>query len=94
MTKECAVIINNDAVTVVKFDEKEIQFPSIHRKAKTVFVKFDNGSYSIVSKVNDETKDSAVQTQTQKKSRINSRKTTNEISNGLEQNSKVAENSD
>lgn len=50
MIRECKVILNNDAVTVVKFDNKEIQFPSIHKKKDTVFVKMDNNSYSIVDK--------------------------------------------
>ena len=63
MTKECEVILNNDAVTVVKFDGKEIQFPSIHKNAKTVFVKVDNGTYSIVGKMENESKDSGVQNQ-------------------------------
>ena len=63
MTKECEVILNNDEVTVVKFDGKEIQFPSIHKNAKTVFVKVDNGTYSIVGKMENESKDSGVQNQ-------------------------------
>ena len=33
MTKQCPVILNNKAVTVVKFDNIEIQFPSIHKDA-------------------------------------------------------------
>jgi hypothetical protein len=54
MTKECKVILNNDAVTVVKFGEISIQFPSIHREVDTVFVKADNGRYSIVDKMEEE----------------------------------------
>lgn len=48
MVKECLVILNNDAVTVVKYDDKNIQFPSIHKDAKKVFVNYENGKYSIV----------------------------------------------
>ena len=59
MTKECPVILNNSATTVVKYGEVMVQFPSIHRDATTVFVKNDNGAYSIVdsmeSEVNKET---------------------------------------
>ena len=87
MTKECEVILNNDAVTVVKFDGKEIQFPSIHKNAKTVFVKVDNGSYSIVNKIDNESKDSGTQVQTQKKPRTY-KKTTNVTDNGSDENAK------
>lgn len=54
MTKECNVIINNDAVTVILFDDIEVQFPSIHAKAKKVFVKYEDGKYSIVDKLSDD----------------------------------------
>lgn len=56
MTKVCDVIINNEAVTVVKFDDKEIQFPSIHKDVRAVIVKNDNGKYSIVDKMENESK--------------------------------------
>ena len=49
MIKECPVIENNDAVTVVRFDGNDIQFPSVGQEgAKTLNVKFENGKYSIV----------------------------------------------
>lgn len=48
MIKECNVLINNDVVTVVRFDGVDVQFPSIHRSAKTVRVCYSNGKYSIV----------------------------------------------
>lgn len=48
MVKECLVILNNEAVTVVKFDDKNIQFPSINKDVKKVFVNYENGKYSIV----------------------------------------------
>lgn len=54
MTKQCPVILNNKAVTVVKFDNIEIQFPSIHKDAETVFVKFEDDKYTIVENIEDE----------------------------------------
>lgn len=49
MIKECPVIENNDAVTVVRFGDTDVQFSSIAKDAKTVKVKYDNGKYSIVN---------------------------------------------
>lgn len=46
MIKECNVILNNEAVTVVNFDGVKIQMPSIKRKAETIFVNYENGFYS------------------------------------------------
>ena len=59
MVKDCPVIINNDAVTVVRFDGNDIQFPSVRQEGiKTLNVKFENGNYSIVTnEVNDESVD-------------------------------------
>lgn len=55
MIKECPVIINNDAVTVVRFDGNDIQFPSVNREGvKTLNVKFENGIYSIVDRAETE----------------------------------------
>lgn len=48
MVKECLVVLNNDVVTVVKFDDVDIQFPSIQKEAQTVFVNYESGKYSIV----------------------------------------------
>lgn len=48
MIKDCKVLINNDAVTVVRFDGIDVQLPSIHRSVKTVRVNYDNGRYLIV----------------------------------------------
>lgn len=53
MTKECKVILNNSAVTVVKFGEIEVQLPSIQRDAKKVFVKFENDRYAVVDKLDE-----------------------------------------
>lgn len=49
MLKKCLVLINNPAVTVVKFDDKEVQLPSIHREASFVNVLFENGKYTVVA---------------------------------------------
>lgn len=48
MVKECLVTLNNEAVTVVRFDDKNIQFPSINKDAKKVFVSYENGKFAIV----------------------------------------------
>lgn len=46
--KVCPITINNEAVTVCKYDETLIQFPSIHdAKAKTVNVVMKNRLYYI-----------------------------------------------
>lgn len=50
MVKECSVILNNDRVTVVRFNDIDIQFPSIKRDAKAVYVQRENDKYSIVDK--------------------------------------------
>ena len=48
MIKDCNVLINNDAVTVVRFNGIDVQLPSIHRSAKTIRVCYSNGKYSVV----------------------------------------------
>ena len=48
MIKDCNVIINNDAVTVVRFNGMDVQLPSIHRSAKTVRICYNNGKYFVV----------------------------------------------
>lgn len=48
MVQECIVVLNNDAVTVVKFDDKYIQLPAIKRYARTLLVKYKWGKYSVV----------------------------------------------
>ena len=63
MTKECTVLLNNSAVTVVKFGEIEVQLPSIQRDAKKVFVKFENDRYAVVDKLDES------EIQTKKKSK-------------------------
>lgn len=48
MVKECPVILNNEAVTVVRYGEVNVQFPSIKKDAKTVFADYIDGRYIIV----------------------------------------------
>lgn len=50
MVKECPVVLNNEVVTVVKYGDIDIQFPSIHKDDKKVFVNYEGGRYSIVDK--------------------------------------------
>lgn len=63
MIRECTVLLNNSAVTVVKFGEVEVQLPSIQRDAKKVFVKFENDRYAVVDKLDEP------EVQTKKKSK-------------------------
>lgn len=48
MVKECLVVLNNDVVTVARYGNIDVQFPSIHKDVKKVFVSCDDGKYSIV----------------------------------------------
>lgn len=50
MVKECTVILNNDAVTVVVYDGIRVQLPSIKRKAQSVFVDKRGSRYIVVDK--------------------------------------------
>lgn len=56
MIKECPVIINNKALSVVNFDGIDIQFPPIGRNVKTLNVKFEDGKYTIVKDAEKEEK--------------------------------------
>ena len=48
MVRDCKVLLNNEAVTVVDFGGTKVQFPAIKNVAKTIKVKFANGEYSVV----------------------------------------------
>lgn len=48
MIKECPVIFSNEYVTVVRFDNINVQLPSIQNNTKTVIVKKHDGKYTIV----------------------------------------------
>lgn len=50
MVKECLVKLNNDVVTVVRYGNVDVQLPSIHREATTVFVACEEGKYFVVDK--------------------------------------------
>lgn len=47
MLKECKVLLNNEAVTVIQYDDIQVQIPAIGRKASVVKVK-DDGHYTVV----------------------------------------------
>lgn len=78
MVKECIVKLNNDVVTVIAYGDVDVQLPAIHREAKTLFVNYEDGKYTIVD--NDyKPKGVSVEKKNTKK------KTTNEeIANDLE----------
>lgn len=69
MTKECKVLLNNDAVTVVEFDSIKVQMPSIHKNAETIFVKFEDGKYSVVDSLSN-TEDKPKKKATKKKTTV------------------------
>lgn len=70
MIKECPVTVNNDDVTVAKFDEISVQFPSIHREAKTVFVSYENGRYKIVDKPSEEPAEAPIEESTKPATKV------------------------
>lgn len=53
MIKECKVLLRNQYVMVVEFEGKGIQFPSDHSDFNKVFVKYENGKYSITDKLEE-----------------------------------------
>ena len=63
MLKECRVLLNNDAVTVILYDGVKVQIPSIGRKADVVKVK-DDGTYTVVP---DDYKEPATKPRVRKK---------------------------
>lgn len=48
MVKNCNVLINNEAVTVIDYDGVQVQIPAIHRDTRTVKVVLENGRYTVV----------------------------------------------
>lgn len=48
MIIECPVLMTNDVVTVVRFNDINVQFPSIQEHKAHVRVACDNGKYFIV----------------------------------------------
>lgn len=49
MVKECKVLTNNIAITVIDYDGKQVQIPSIHREAATVKVIKEDNIYTVVA---------------------------------------------
>lgn len=45
MVKQCNVILNNEAVTVVRFGDVSVQLPAIGMDAKQIWVAHENGKY-------------------------------------------------
>lgn len=57
MIKQCPVIINNGAVTVIKFGDIDVQLTYCNKKdIKTLNVKFENGQYSIIDDIDETVK--------------------------------------
>lgn len=78
MVKECIVKLNNDVVTVIAYGDVDVQLPAIHREAKTLFVNYEDGKYTVVDR-DYKPKGVSVEKKNAKK------KTTNEeIANDLE----------
>ena len=73
MIKDCNVLINNDVVTVVRFNNVDVQLPSIHRSAKTVRVCYNNGNYYVVD---DDYRESEFLEVEEKPKKIRMKKTT------------------
>ena len=48
MIKECQVLLQNEAVIVVRYDDIDIQLPYHEGDFRTVFVKYEDGRYTIV----------------------------------------------
>lgn len=48
--KECPVILNNDAVTVIQYGDKKVQIPSIKKDVKTVMIDYKDGHYTVAKK--------------------------------------------
>ena len=68
MIKKCKVILNNDAVTVARFDNINVQFPSIHKKEEFVNVLYKDGKYKIVD--SDYVEDTPMAKNNDKKRRV------------------------
>ena len=67
MIKECNVILQNELLTVVIYDNKKVQLPTNPKilGQRTVFVKFENGIYSIIEQ-NDFEKEKAIKNKLKK----------------------------
>lgn len=71
MIKECPVIMSNEAVTVARYDGIDIQFPSVGKDVKTVFVNKDgDGSYHIADGIETEAVDAGTPDEAEKPDRV------------------------
>ena len=50
MIKECNVDIWNELIMVIDFDKVKVQMPSTENKEKSVYIKLENGTYSLSTK--------------------------------------------
>ena len=55
MIRKCPVLLNNDHVTVVRFDDVDVQLPAIGVDEKYVNVLYENGIYEIVAEAAEST---------------------------------------
>lgn len=78
MVKNCRVLINNEAVTVIEYDGVLVQIPAIHRKARNVNVILQNGRYIVVD---DDYKDSVASVTEKPKKKANKKTTIDESAN-------------
>lgn len=79
MVKECIVKLNNEAVTVVKYGDVDVQLPAIGQEARMVFVSHENGKYFVVDK-NYKPKD----TSKNKRKSVNKKTTSEEFVKSIE----------
>ena len=84
MVKECKVLINNDAVTVIKYDDIKVQVPSIHRTANTVKVLYKNGKYTVVD-------DDYIEQKSKKKKKTVEETTINDVDENIDE-TEITEN--
>lgn len=48
MIKECKIVLTNDKIIVVEFENKKIQIPNSKLIDKYAYVKLEKGKYSVV----------------------------------------------
>lgn len=78
MVKNCRVLINNEAVTVIEYDGVLVQIPAIHREAKNINVILQNGRYIVV---NDNYKELMASAAEKQKKKANKKTTIDESAN-------------
>lgn len=78
MIKSCNIKVNNEAITVIEFDGKLVQIPSIHNKSvDKIDVLFENGRYTVVDDIYSEIENKSVRKTTTKiRKKNNNKKTT------------------